>query len=302
MGEIILNGKSYNSGMKYKEVTQAEYNALPSSKLTDGTLYCITDAPGPGEGFPHLIYSTEEREIGVWKDGKPLYQKTVSFTTEASGGYRTYSTGLTNIELALIDYDHSYYINSVSKIQATPYASAVDTMQFSIFASIVNTDELRLDYRVGASAESKSAVITLQYTKTTDQPGGGTWSPSGSLQYKTTKIASYDLTPSLVQSTSNLIKSFSVPYVGYYSIGMREVYNRNNNRSWMNATISSGKGLFLDVDDNSYTDVRAEASGYSQFIRTIPIYISDITAVISFYLWGNGYNPNSVKITVNKIN
>ena len=29
-----------------------------------------------------VIYSTEEREIGVWTDGKPLYQKTWVFASQ----------------------------------------------------------------------------------------------------------------------------------------------------------------------------------------------------------------------------
>ncbi len=147
MGKIVLNGKEY-----------------------------ISTLPSP---FPPLIYSTDEREIGVWTDGKPLYQKTISFTTGTSGGYRTYSTGLTNIESALIDYGNSYYVNNRSKIQATPYVSTVDTMQFAIFASINVSNEISLDYRVGDSAESKSAIITLQYTKNTDTAGSGHWATSG---------------------------------------------------------------------------------------------------------------------------
>lgn len=45
MGSIILNGREYNDGISdIVELTQAEYNALPNSKNSDGILYCISDS------------------------------------------------------------------------------------------------------------------------------------------------------------------------------------------------------------------------------------------------------------------
>lgn len=85
--DVYVNGESVVDDedkiakiTSYKEVTQNEYTALPASKTSDGVLYCIKDAPSGIEGFPPLIYSDEEREVGVWRDGKPIYEKTVHFT------------------------------------------------------------------------------------------------------------------------------------------------------------------------------------------------------------------------------
>ena len=72
-------GSGGGGNADYVELTQAEYNALTPQEKMNGKLYFIKD--GQGEGGPSyffpVIYSTEEREVGVWKDGKPLYQKTV---------------------------------------------------------------------------------------------------------------------------------------------------------------------------------------------------------------------------------
>ena len=78
MGKIMLNEISYSGGGGNADIvrlTQAEYDALPSSKLTDNKVYMITDVNGDGSQFQPVIYSENEREIGVWIDGKPLYQK-----------------------------------------------------------------------------------------------------------------------------------------------------------------------------------------------------------------------------------
>lgn len=54
VNDVLVNGVSVVDGngdaqiVSYKEVTQAEYDALPNTKLSDGILYAITDAtPNP---------------------------------------------------------------------------------------------------------------------------------------------------------------------------------------------------------------------------------------------------------------
>lgn len=61
MGVIKLNGKAYGGGggggnANIVELTQAEYDALPESKLTDGILYCITDGEGDVINFVNGVY------------------------------------------------------------------------------------------------------------------------------------------------------------------------------------------------------------------------------------------------------
>lgn len=43
-GVSVLDSQHIAQIKSYKEVTQAQYDALPSSKLTDGIMYCITDS------------------------------------------------------------------------------------------------------------------------------------------------------------------------------------------------------------------------------------------------------------------
>lgn len=54
VNDVLVNGVSVVDGngdaqiVSYKEVTQAQYDALPNTKLSDGIMYAITDAtPNP---------------------------------------------------------------------------------------------------------------------------------------------------------------------------------------------------------------------------------------------------------------
>lgn len=57
VNDVLVNGVSVVDGngdaqvISYKEVTQAEYDALPNTKLTDGIAYFIKDAPTSDEIF-----------------------------------------------------------------------------------------------------------------------------------------------------------------------------------------------------------------------------------------------------------
>ena len=68
----------------------------------NGVLY------GTGEiiKFSPEIYSFEEREIGVWTDGKPLYQKSFLIPASTTTGDNTFTTplGLQNVD-KVVDYN-----------------------------------------------------------------------------------------------------------------------------------------------------------------------------------------------------
>lgn len=120
------------------------------------------------------IYSTEEKQVGVWTDGKPLYQKTWYFDA---------TSGTVNIDVT------SYEIENVaaSNIQvketkwgtgnlgiSSRYDSSADKISYTISGSgilmIMTGDE-----------KKGPGHITLLYTKTSDTAGSGIWTPSGQI-------------------------------------------------------------------------------------------------------------------------
>lgn len=142
-------------------LTQAEYDLLSPAEQNNGTIYYISDTNGDGQQFQPIIYSETEREIGVFTDGKPLYQKTFIFPSSVTIPKETWTT-VTNISSLNVD-------NLVSCIgQPTDSQSAS-----------VNAYNNAGNLQIFLSFAWAIRIITIQYTKTTDTAGSGTWTPQG---------------------------------------------------------------------------------------------------------------------------
>lgn len=179
--DVEVNGVSVVDSNKkaqitsYKEVTQAEYNALPSSKLNDGVLYAIKDVGG-ADSMPPIIYSDEEREVGVWRDGKPLYQKTITYNCADSSNAQTiYTIPSTHDIVHVVD---AYFKNSLEQqIRYTWYKDHF--WSYIILGGQYNTITVHRETNDANWQSGIKFVITIQYTKTTDVPGSGIWNQQG---------------------------------------------------------------------------------------------------------------------------
>ena len=107
-------------------------------------------------------YSTDEKVVGTWIDGKPLYQKTYTIASMSKDGHVDVDT---DIEYAFvvaktyrrskngIDVDDYWY-------NTGDYANVRATVQDNHTLRIVNCT---------SNSTLTDVVITIQYTKTTDQ-------------------------------------------------------------------------------------------------------------------------------------
>lgn len=115
-------------------------------------------------------YSTEEREIGCWTDGKPLYQRTFEFQQTWVSGNNTLSLGLPSSytivakELVLVDNE-------------TPPVMLFEGSQWEVVN--VNNDRIVVDLTSPLVPYVSKIIATLRYTKSTDTPGSGQWTPQG---------------------------------------------------------------------------------------------------------------------------
>ena len=83
MGKIMKYGVEYSGtgggggDANDTELTWDEYQELTEEEKNNGTNYYITDVNSDGmDGrFQPVMYSTKERVIGVWTNGKPLYER-----------------------------------------------------------------------------------------------------------------------------------------------------------------------------------------------------------------------------------
>ena len=158
-GQIVTFTQSYSSSGNYKAYA-----------LTQGT----------NGIFAPVIYSDNERVIGVWRDNKPLYQKTFLFhSTDSQGNYVFQDVSSLNIDscveikgtcdrnvagLGAIIYD----MNSFESNQYQTY------LGYSAF-----NGKIQYTIKLPVGETTTWQVITLRYTKTTDVAGSGNWNTDG---------------------------------------------------------------------------------------------------------------------------
>ena len=129
-----------------------------------------------------VIYSTEEREVGVWTDGRPLYQRTIQGTLNVTSTSRNWYeilpvSALPNLD-NVVPINGSYIIDSGDG-QVYPIPMTTGDNAGAYTSCVYNINEgLRFCVK-GVSEGASTYTVTLQYTKTTDQPGSGTWTPDG---------------------------------------------------------------------------------------------------------------------------
>lgn len=176
----IFASATVNDSNYIRLQTSISYSLSIGSKVT--LRYTkSTDAPGTGPTPGNLIYlpalySEEEREVGVWTDGKPLYQKTVIINNPSYGSsWTSISHGINNIdkvclvEGAVKDSSTTYFINS--------YRPSINV------GVVLGVNQTNINYINNWLENIAEISVTFQYTKTTDQPGSGTWTPEGQLAH-----------------------------------------------------------------------------------------------------------------------
>lgn len=157
--DVLVNGVSVVDGnhdaqiTSYKEVTQAEYDALPATKLTDGIAYFIKDAGGGGGGSSSHNYSTTEQVIGTWIDGKPLYQITFELSTSMTipnNSWQSIGVNPTNGEKIINCW------GMTEDYSCAPFLGWMDGTTFKVQSARSNSGSYSVKW------------VTVQYTKTTD--------------------------------------------------------------------------------------------------------------------------------------
>ena len=113
-------------------------------------------------------YSLEEKIIGTWINGKPLYQKVLNNINMLSDSYDRQSIDVSDLNIDnVIKIDGGWL--KINNSGFTPIISAETTSPYCNTAFYLKTQELiYLTYGTGIKSQLQSAIIILQYTKTTD--------------------------------------------------------------------------------------------------------------------------------------
>lgn len=131
--------------------------------------FVITSIYGINTGtiLAPMIYSTEEREVGVWVDDKPLYAKTISFTAPSGSGNHSI------MDVSGLDIDSLVDVAGKGYYQDYLYTFPTRTAFLSI-------EQDYLKFNVSNDNWGGYAMdVTLFYTKTTDVAGSGSYGSLG---------------------------------------------------------------------------------------------------------------------------
>ena len=110
------------------------------------------------------IYSATEREVGCWTNGKPIYQKTVKFLSQAlASGDNDLSLGISTIETVV---DSKAMITNSAHTTYRPLNTWTTASSGQLFY-LIEPSSGKLRVHTEGTWTSPNIFITLQYTKIT---------------------------------------------------------------------------------------------------------------------------------------
>lgn len=169
-------------------------------------LYTVTKPIGMAD-----IYSEEEREIGVFTDGKPLYQKVVTVTLSTPTVVTTNIYAGDSSTLGLSDIDYCAVLLDMQSSSA------------KFFSAVYNKNDDYITFVSLYQQNNLSVTIPIQYTKTTDLPGSGEYVPSGdkAVHYSTDEevIGTWIDGSTIYRKTIVLNSALTLPSNTWTSIG-----------------------------------------------------------------------------------
>ena len=113
------------------------------------------------KGATATIYSTTEKIIGEWIDGKPIYQKTIYFGALPNSTSKSVAHGISNFDKLL----RLFGTLDGGALQSVIPLSYPDGITYNVGAYVTSTDVV---IKTGTDRTSDTAYVTIQYTKTTD--------------------------------------------------------------------------------------------------------------------------------------
>lgn len=154
------NEFSFSSTQKSNDSgTILGYTSRPTNT---SVLYCIKYKPTYFTQVQHT-YSLEERRVGTWIDGKPLYEKTVDFGAMPNSAIAiSKDHGIEHVKRIWISGGHTY---SMSNANCSPISNANPHSE-GCWTFWVNTNQISC--QVGMDRSNLNALVILRYTKTTD--------------------------------------------------------------------------------------------------------------------------------------
>ena len=186
--DCIINGpglgRTWIALSRNNENTNDLVGNYTSKPTNTSVLYCIKYEPTyfmKNTYSADSVYSTDERVIGKWIDGRPLYSCTCPIQSDTSAGMKTYYyTQITNADYVRVNFEGSFLYNESTKETISLFNSWDSTTYGLGLTAFGEETQIRVSmYR--PIWYDLPGYITFIYTKTTDSPSSSTITPeSGS--------------------------------------------------------------------------------------------------------------------------
>lgn len=228
------------------------------------------------------LYSTDEKIIGQWIDGKPIYQKTFSGVLSTSGD-ESIAHNISNVDVCIERKGFIGYDNA--------------TIPFGFYnGEVFNNMFMRkttFEFRHSRLYTNCPYKVTVLYTKTTDEPVSfgtdtyysteekviGTWI-DGSLIYqivRDTPFSNVSLIPTMSSNTSDICEVSSIgDYQSNYSY---KAFDNDDTTHWASTTNNHG-----------YLDVHFFTAQTVAKISLKPRKPGSYASVKDFEIWGSNDN------------
>lgn len=244
MNRVAMNGSSLNGSASYDVFVNKTYITISvgqdrSTNEADVTIQYTktTDTPelNPQAGgviYLPTIYSEEEREIGVWRNGKPLYQRILTLTQD---------TALVADTWVKTEFNKDT-METLVRVYATigTLGAIIEALSGGFVDGKLALNSAR---NVGLNVSNNVGII-VQYTKTTDTAGSGSWTSSGAsaIHYSTNEqvVGTWVDGKPLYQKTINI----TTPSVANTNVSVADITSLNIE------TVVSLDGNYKDTNIN----------------------------------------------------
>lgn len=139
---------------------------FPENQIHDAYSTSTTDTYSCNYLNKSFDYSTDERVVGVWVNGKPLYEKTIVTNQDISRTNYTVAHNIQNIECVFVE---NAFLFSVNDGISYPLNIILYNSHTTTDTLAIRVDRTNITFWMQTSwGVHWDKYITLRYTKTTD--------------------------------------------------------------------------------------------------------------------------------------
>ena len=243
-----------------REMTKAEFDLLSADEKVG--FINVTDVTGGEEDkFQPVIYSETEREIGVWVDGKPLYQKTFVLSQ--------------GVYLAQYQWvDTGCYLPDAEQIIASDLGAGVS--EISGIMDVHTADNYSLYAMNMRNTTVQLSKFTVKYTKSTDTAGSGQWTPQGVPAHHYSEdeqvVGTWIDGTTIYERVFDLGSDITISYNSWSltTISLSSI-NRLVNIRGLNSDGTAFYGDLLGGNNNGYLQLQTSRNGQDVYVQYVVV-------------------------------